>query len=107
MTRGRPKKKRIIQKEPPIKHFSPRGRRGRPGYVELPEDGYEAMRLTDFLGYSQKEAADSMGISQQTLSRSLKAARKVVSEGITLGTKIIIKPQKTKPKTKGKTSQNI
>ena len=93
--RGRPKKRRFIQKEPNIRQFSPRGRHGRPGYIELSLEGYEALRLTDFLGYSQKEAAESMKVSQQTYSRVLKAARRAVSEAITLGLIItIIDPKK-------------
>jgi len=83
--RGRPKKRRFIQKEPNIRQFSPRGRHGRPGYVELSIDGYEALRLTDFLNYSQKEASESMKVSQQTYSRVLRAARRAVAEAITLG----------------------
>lgn len=91
MTRGRPKKPRNIQKEPHIKQFSPRGRIGRPGYADLPVDGYEAMRLADFIRLNQKEAAQSMGISQQTFSRVLKSARKTLIEGIVLGKIINIK----------------
>ena len=92
--RGRPKKPRKIVKEPYIRQFSPRGRHGRPGYVTLALDEYEALRLADFLGYSQKEAAESMKVSQQTFSRILRRARKTVSEGIALGLLINIKPTK-------------
>ena len=92
MARGRPKKRRNITKEPYIRQFSPRGRIGRPGYVTIGFDEFEALRLTDFLGYSQKEAAESMGVSQQTLSRTLKTARRTLSEGVVLGLRINIKP---------------
>ena len=103
MARGRPKKPRKIAKEPYIRQFSPRGRHGRPGYVTLGLDEFEAIRLTDFLGYSQNETAESMKISQQTLSRVLKRARKSIAEGIALGLIINIKPSKKgkiKPKNK-------
>ncbi|MCK4462700.1 MAG: DUF134 domain-containing protein [Candidatus Omnitrophica bacterium] len=92
MPRGRPKKQRKIQKEPSTRQFSPRGRIGRPGYVTLGFDEFEALRLADFLGYSQKEAAKSMKVSQQTFSRVLKRARKTIAEGISLGLIINIKP---------------
>lgn len=85
MARGRPRKLRKITKEPPVTQFSPRGRIGRPGYVNLTIDGYEALRLADFLGYNQKEASKSLGVSQQTFSRVLKRARKTLAEGISLG----------------------
>ena len=94
MPKGRPKKRRKITKEPSIRQFSPRGRIGRPGYVTLGFDEFEALRLTDFLGYSQKEAAESMEISQQTLSRVLRSARRTLSEGVVLGLLINIKPSK-------------
>ncbi|NQT22097.1 MAG: DUF134 domain-containing protein [Candidatus Omnitrophica bacterium] len=101
MPRGRPKKHRIIHKEPEIRQFSPRGRIGRPGYVTLEADEYEALRLADYKGLSQKEAAVSMGVSQQTLSRILKRARKTLIEGVDSGRIINIskagKPAKRSP----------
>lgn len=63
-------------------------------------DEFEALRLTDFLGYSQKEAAESMGISQQTLSRILRSARRTLSEGVVLGLLINIKPSKQEGRNK-------
>lgn len=105
MSKGRPKKQRFIQKEPPVRQFSPRGRIGRPGYVNLTEDGYEAIRLADFLGYNQREAAESMKISQQTFSRVLKRARKAIAEGISLGLIINVKSKEFNSKKPVKTSK--
>lgn len=48
-------------------------------------DEYEAIRLFDHTGISQKEAAKSMNISQQTFSRVLKRAHKTVSDAIVNG----------------------
>ncbi|MDB4349682.1 DUF134 domain-containing protein [Omnitrophica bacterium] len=96
--RGRPEKPRKIQKKPNIRQFSPRGRIGRPGYADIELDQYEAMRLADFIGLSQKEAAKSMNISQQTYSRVLKRARKALIEGIVLGHIISIKPKRKSAK---------
>ena len=96
--RGRPKKKRNIQKKPFVTQFSPRGHIGRPGYTKLAIDQYEALRLSDFIGLNQHESALSMGISQQTFSRTLRAARKAISEALVLGHIIFIKDQKKSKK---------
>lgn len=82
---GRPKKYRIVGKEPNTKQFSPRGSRGRPGYNQLKVEELEAIRLTDHMGLKQTEAAQAMGISQQTFSRVLKNARKSLAEALVLG----------------------
>jgi len=89
-TRGRPKKYRFIKQDPKISQFSPRGRPGRPDEVSLGTDEYEAIRLTDHMGFSQKEAAKSMRISQQTFSRILNRARKTLADGLVRGTTIRI-----------------
>lgn len=88
--RGRPKKYRIVRQDPKISQFSPRGRPGRPDEVNLTMDEFEAIRLADFLGFSQKEAARSMRISQQTFSRIFKKARKNLANGLIRGTIIKI-----------------
>ena len=83
--RGRPQKYRIVRYDPQISQFSPRGKPGRPDEITLSMDGFEAIRLSDFMGLSQTEAAQSMRISQQTFSRILKKARKLVADGIVKG----------------------
>lgn len=83
--RGRPKKYRVVRFDPRISHFSPRGRPGRPDEVTLEMDEFEAIRLTDFVGLSQKEAAKSMHISQQTLSRILKKAHRTLADSLIKG----------------------
>jgi len=88
--RGRPGKYRIVKVDPKISQFSPRGRPGRPDEVALKMDEFEALRLADYQGLSQKEAAKSMRISQQTFSRILKRARNMVARGITTGSAIKI-----------------
>lgn len=82
---GRPVKARIVQKEPDIRLFSPRGRIGRPGIRELKFEEIESIRLVDHLGLDQREAAKFMGISQQTLSRVLRTARKTIAGAIVSG----------------------
>ena len=88
--RGRPKKYRIVKVDPKISQFSPRGRPGRPDEVEIRMDEYEALRLADYQGLSQKEAAKSMRISQQTFSRILRRAHQLIAKGITTGSAIRI-----------------
>lgn len=88
--RGRPKKYRVVRVDPKIIQFSPRGKPGRPDEIDLSMDEFEAVRLADFMGFSQKEAAKSMHISQQTFSRILKRAHKTLAEGIVRGRTIKI-----------------
>lgn len=88
--RGRPTKYRIIRHDPKISHFSPRGRPGRPEDIELKMEGFEAIRLADYMGLPQKEAAQSMHISQQTFSRVLERAHKELAKGLVLGATIKI-----------------
>lgn len=90
MKKGRPRKIRIIRKEPQIRQFSPRGKIGRPGYMELKYEEIEAIRLSDYVGLGQAEAADFMEISQQTFSRVLKKARKSLAEALIRGEAIKI-----------------
>jgi len=80
--KGRPRKKKIIQAQPRIDHFSPRGRPGRPDETVLQIEEYEALRLYDFMTMPQKEAAKLMGISQQSFSRIIRSARKKVSDAL-------------------------
>lgn len=84
-TRGRPKKYRIVRQDPRISQFSQRGKPGRPNEVELTMDEFEAVRLTDYMGLSQKESARSMYISQPTFSRILKRAHKTLANGLISG----------------------
>lgn len=85
MKTGRPKKPRRVRNEPNTRQFSPRGRRGRPGYNELKYEELEAIRLADYMGLKQIEAAGDMGISQQTFSRVLRNGRKSIAEALVLG----------------------
>ncbi|MFC1590666.1 DUF134 domain-containing protein [Candidatus Omnitrophota bacterium] len=98
--RGRPKKPRNIIKRPFTSQFSPRGHVGRPGHVDLSLSDFEALRLADFEGASQRDAARSMGVSQQTFSRILVAARRRLMEGLVLGKIINFIPPKAHHKTR-------
>lgn len=91
MPKGRPQKPRVIGELPKIRQFSPRGRTGRPDYIEIALPELEALRLADYLGYNQKLASQAMGISQQTFSRILKKARKSIANALVNGKIIRIK----------------
>jgi predicted DNA-binding protein (UPF0251 family) len=83
--RGRPVKPRMLNNEPKTRQFSPRGRRGRPGHITIKLEEFEAIRLNDYMGLSQREAAISMAVSQQTFSRILKNARLRLAEALIKG----------------------
>ena len=82
VNKGRPRKKKIVHEQPRIDLFSPQGRPGNPDEITLPIEGYESIRLADYLGLPQKKAADMMGISQQSFSRMVREARRSVSDAI-------------------------
>jgi len=90
LARGRPKKYRMVDRDPRISQFSPRGKPGRPDEVELSIDEFEALRLADYQAKSQKEAAKSMRISQQTFSRIIQRARKILADALVNGKRIRI-----------------
>jgi len=90
MTDGRPKKRRVIHKQPLSFKFSPRGRRGKPGVAMLKLEEYEALRLADYQGRTHMESAKMMDISRQTFERILKDARKTVSDALVNGKSIKI-----------------
>ena len=79
---GRPRKKRIVQEQPRIEHFSPRGRPGRPDEIIVKVEEFESIRLSDHLGMDQKAAAGMMGISQQSFSRIVRGARGKISDAL-------------------------
>lgn len=84
-SRGRPIKPRNIRRHPQIQQFSPRGRAGRPDEIELKLEEFEAIKLADYIGLSQKKAANMLGISQQTFSRILRQGRKNLANGLIMG----------------------
>jgi len=83
--RGRPKKKRLVTRNPRISLFSPRGRPGRPDEAILAMEEFEALRLADWLGSDQKKAAREMRVSQQTFSRIVKKARRIMADALVNG----------------------
>jgi len=82
---GRRKKTRCVSDLPNSITFVPIGKWKPRGEISLPVEGYEAIRLADYLGLHQNSAAREMGISRATFGRILKEARKTVAEAIMSG----------------------
>lgn len=83
--KGRPIKIRIVEDEPKILSFSPRGKPGRPDEAELKYEELEAIRLADHDRLKHLDAAARMGISRQSFGRVLNRARKTVSGALISG----------------------
>lgn len=82
----RPRKSRIVRSAPVATDFKPRGVPMRElQEVYLPEDGFEALRLSDVDGLQQEEASHRMGVSRQTYGRILSNARRVVARAVVEG----------------------
>ena len=82
----RRKRHRLVTKEPHVSVFKPAGIPAR----ELDEilitiDEFEALRLADFEGLSQRNASTAMEISQPTFNRVLSSARNKVASGLVQG----------------------
>jgi uncharacterized protein len=80
--KGRPPKKKLIERHPSAEVFYPEGHTLGNEEVLLSVERYEAIRLSDHLGLSQKDAASNMGISQQSFSRLITSAHKTVSDAL-------------------------
>jgi predicted DNA-binding protein (UPF0251 family) len=82
----RPRKCRAIQAAPEVTYFKPRGVPLRElGEVDLPLDGFEAIRLADHEGLCHEEAALRMQVSRQTFGRILSEARVAVAKALVGG----------------------
>ena len=83
-----PRKKlhRRITQEPPVSVYKPAGIPAK----ELEEilitiDEFEAFKLADFEGLSQRDASEIMRISQPTFNRVLASARSKIAKGLVQG----------------------
>ena len=82
----RRKRHRLVTKEPTVSVYKPAGIPAK----ELEEilitiDEFEALRLADFKGMSQRDASAEMHISQPTFNRVLSSARHKVATGLVQG----------------------
>jgi predicted DNA-binding protein (UPF0251 family) len=87
----RPKKCRLIDAEPSVIYFKPRGIPLMDlEEVSLSYDELEAMRLRDSQGMKQAQVAERMGISQPTLHRLLSSAHAKIADALVSGKAIRI-----------------
>ncbi len=83
---ARPPKCRIVDREPSVTYFKPRGIPLRDlEEVTLTVEGAEALRLSEIEGLDQDAASERMGISRQTFGRILAEARKTVAIAVVEG----------------------
>lgn len=83
---ARPPKCRIVDREPAVTYFKPRGIPLRNlEELTLTVEGAEALRLSEIEGLDQDSASERMGISRQTFGRILSEARKTVATAIVEG----------------------
>lgn len=88
---ARPKKNRIVQQPPVFTSFKPMGLPSR--YlkeINLSLDQYEAIRLTDLVGYDHEKASEHMEISRSTFTRLVDQARAIVAEFLVVGGNLVI-----------------
>ncbi|MFP4005736.1 MAG: DUF134 domain-containing protein [Candidatus Hadarchaeia archaeon] len=87
----RRRRRRRVGSQPDFEYFRP-GRGSKPNSeVFLMVEEFEAIRLNDLEGKSQKEAAKEMGISQPTFHRTLVSAREKIADALVNGKAIKIK----------------
>ena len=87
----RPFRKRKLRFTPSVTYFKPAGIPVRElGKIELKRDEVEAIKLSDYEGFSQAECAEKMEISQSTLYRILSSSRKKIAKAIIKGLAIKI-----------------
>jgi predicted DNA-binding protein (UPF0251 family) len=87
--RGRPRKRRFLNKDSQYRCFQPCCRPDTEGRVNVlkPEE-LEALRLVDLQNLDQEAAAGQMGISRKTLWRDLHEGRRKVVEALVEGKRL-------------------
>jgi predicted DNA-binding protein (UPF0251 family) len=83
---ARPRKRRIIPREPRATIYKPAGvPLERLTRIRLLQEEREALRLADLEGMTQAEAADQMGVSRSTFQRIVSHARRQVALALAEG----------------------
>ncbi|HDS15234.1 MAG TPA: DUF134 domain-containing protein [Proteobacteria bacterium] len=86
----RPRKSRTIQGPPRCSVFQPVPPALGDDPLNLNLEGFEALRLSDYLGLDQESAAREMEVSRPTYGRILAAARGLVAEALVTGRELRI-----------------
>lgn len=88
----RPRKCRMVGASPNVTYFKPRGvPLNRLIENHLSVEGFEAVRLADYLGLRHAAAAEKMQVSRQTFGRTLSKARQTVAKALVDGTALRIR----------------
>lgn len=83
---GRPRGPRIINFDPKVRYFKPRGIPLRQlTEIVLTAEELEALRLKNIKDLDQVDCAECMGISQSTFQRALSSAYKKISRALVEG----------------------
>jgi predicted DNA-binding protein (UPF0251 family)/DNA-directed RNA polymerase subunit RPC12/RpoP len=83
----RRKRRRLVTREPHISVFKPAGIPAKDlEEILITIDEFEAVRMADFEGLSQRDASAAMQVSQPTFNRILSSARSKIARGLVLGT---------------------
>ncbi len=76
----------MVSREPPVSVYKPARVPARElEEIQITVDEFEAIRLADLDGLSQREASTAMNVSQPTFSRILASARKKIARGLVCG----------------------
>lgn len=86
----RPVKTRHICEMPKTSSFSPENYREKE-ILTLTIDEYEAIRLLDYLSFTQHDASKQMNVSRTTVQAIYDNARKKIADALVNGKKIVIK----------------
>jgi predicted DNA-binding protein (UPF0251 family) len=91
LRRGRPRTRRRINLEGPLRCYGPQCNVSFPqdAVLLLPEE-LEVLKLVDLHGHEQEEAASIMGISRRTAWRDLHEARRKIADALVNGKAIEI-----------------
>ncbi|TFF92492.1 DUF134 domain-containing protein [Candidatus Thorarchaeota archaeon] len=82
----RSKRWRRVSREPSVSVYKPAGIPAKDlDEILLTVDEFEAIRLADFVGMTQREASEAMNISQPTFNRTLASARNKIAQGLVEG----------------------
>jgi len=82
----RRKRHRLVTREPPVSVYKPAGIPAKKlEEILITIDEFEAIRLADFEGMSQRDASTIMQVSQPTFNRILSSARSKIAKGIVQG----------------------
>ncbi|MBT8507255.1 hypothetical protein AZH53_02270 [Methanomicrobiaceae archaeon CYW5] len=89
--RGRPRKRRLMQREGLWRCYQPCcNPDDEGGTIPLHPEELEAIRLVDLLGHDQESAAMFMGVSRKTLWRDLHDGRRKIADALVNGKRIVI-----------------